>query len=523
MATLSTNTAAMADFGSVQADTESGSRSKFAYWLMIGFVLSLLIPVHIPVGPVLLMPHRLLLMISFFPSLMWLFTGRAGRVLWADWLMIAATVWALLSVLITARSGQSTLEPLGIFTLEFLGAYLLSRTAIRSTSDFMAFAKLFFVSVLFLVPFAAIESFTYRPVLLDLIPKSVAPVYTHHRWGMRRAQTIFAHPILFGVYASIGFGLFWFVLRSTMTRLTAAVAVVMATIFSLSTGALMSVVFQTIFIGWEVILKSLRKRWSLFAGLFAVIYILIDLLSNRTPFHVLITYATFNTGSAYNRILIWNFGTENVMENPWFGLGVNVHEWARPSWMSSSADNFWLLMAMQYGVPCFIFLATALYLIIRAIGKAPLVSAQDLRCRAGYLVPIGGIILAGGTVHYWHAMMAFVMFFIGSGVWMINGNTEADPDADVSADKSEAQAQTSTHNSPYARHTTLHVRGQTPSDKKKSSDRAGSVHTKRLVGSVYKREKAAPVVKSEAPKPSRVSEMPTSRRTQPPYKRSGDH
>jgi len=170
-------------------------------------------------------------------------------------------------------------------------------------------------------------------------------------------------------------------------------------------------------------------------------YVVIDLLSNRTPFHVLITYATFNTGSSYNRILIWRYGMENVWVNPWFGLGENVQTWSRPSWMSSSADNFWLLHAMKFGIPSFLAMAAALFIIIRRVSRAPLKDVLAQACRAGYLTTVGGLIIAGGTVHFWHGVMAFVMFMFGAGVWMIQAGRDdaARPEgADAAADAAPA-------------------------------------------------------------------------------------
>jgi len=47
--------------------------------------------------------------------------------------------------------------------------------------------------------------------------------------------------------------------------------------------------------------------------------------------------------------------------------------------------------------------------------------ATRFSCRAGYLTTLGGLFIAGATVHFWHALMAFTMFFLASGLWMITG------------------------------------------------------------------------------------------------------
>lgn len=429
------------------------------FLLMLAFMISLVVPVYIRAGPVLLMPHRIVLLISFVPSLIVIFTGKAGRVLWIDYLMLASVGCAVLSYMVNENPLLGRVQPIGIIALEFFGAYMLGRAGIRSTAQFMSFVKIFFGTALILVPFAAMESLTHRAVLLEIIPKSVEIVYTAERWGMRRAQAVFGHPILFGVYISVGFGVFWYSLNTATKRLFSAPLVIAGTVFSLSTGALMSVVFQTLFIAWELVFKKFKNRWRVFGALSILLYLAIDLLSNRTPFHVLITYATFNTGSAYNRILIWRYGMENIWANPWLGLGQDVLNWARPAWMSSSADNFWLLMAMKYGIPMFLFMSIAIFLIFRGVAKANLTDPVAQRCRAGFLVAMGGLILAGGTVHYWHAMMAYILFFIGSGVWMINGNTGTVELAEGEAERLAEEEQANTPLGSYSRQTKRHVRG----------------------------------------------------------------
>ncbi len=390
--------------------------------MILLFMLGMVLPVWFYVGPLLLMPHRVVLLVLFVPLLIALLSGKAGRIRSFDILMMASSLWAVLALGVNGSVlGASVIQQMGIYTLEAFGAYLLGRVTVRSREDFTYFTKLFFITLLILVPFGVMEAVTHKAIMLKLLPFSSVSINAQEpRWGLRRAQTIFAHPILFGVFCSVGFGLFWHAMRSKLTRMGGTMMAFAGTFVSLSSGAFVSIVIQAMFMAWEAVMKSVPRRWLIFSILAALAYLTIDLLSNRTPFHVLVTYATFNTGNSFNRILIWQFGMENVWANPIFGLGANIILWQRPVWMSSSADNYWLLLAMQYGIPCFMFLAAALFIIIRRVALAPLKDPLSIGCRAGYLTAVGGLIIAGGTVHYWHGVMAFVMFFIGSGVWAID-------------------------------------------------------------------------------------------------------
>jgi hypothetical protein len=89
-------------------------------------------------------------------------------------------------------------------------------------------------------------------------------------------------------------------------------------------------------------------------------YVGIDLFSTKTPFHVFVNYFTFSKQSAYNRILIFEYGTAEVARHPVFGIGLG--DWERPVWMSDSMDNFWLVTAVRYGVPALFLLLLGLLL-----------------------------------------------------------------------------------------------------------------------------------------------------------------
>ncbi|MEL7393040.1 MAG: hypothetical protein AAFN06_10415 [Pseudomonadota bacterium] len=391
--------------------------------LAVLFVVSMTIPVFVHLGPLLLMPHRLLLLLAFFPCFVRVFVMRScGGAHAFDWLMLFAGFWAVVALMVN-HGPLRVIEPAGILVLETFGAYLLARATLRSSADFRLFAKTLFFVLIFFLPFAVLESLTLRPVFLDVFPfNSVRPADAGVRMGMRRAQTAFAHPILYGAFAVMSFGIVFFCLRGMLRRLVGGVAAILSTFFALSSGPLIGLITQFGLVVWHYAAQRIPRRWTIFGWLALAGYVSIDLLSNRTPFHVLVTYASFNTGSAYNRIRIWDYGMENVAENPIFGLG--MREWIRPSWMVVSIDNFWLFLSMHYGLPMIISVLIAMVLIVRRISWAKLPDKDDLLCRTGFLISFGGMFLAGATVHYWHAIQAMSFFIIGSGIWMVTGGAK---------------------------------------------------------------------------------------------------
>jgi hypothetical protein len=403
--------------------------------LAILFLVSLLVPTSFWIGPLQMKPYRVVLLALFFPLLFRLFSGRAGKVMIIDWLMIGAPIWATLALIMNHPIGEMV-EPIGIIFLESLGAYLLARVCIRSAEDFRLVVKALFLIILILLVFAAAEGVTRRPILLQLLGESSAAVDAGVRWGLRRAQAVFAHPIHYGAFVSAGLGLVWYALRpdaGIVYRVSCAAAVGLSTFLSLSSGALVAFVMQCVFIGWELAMRPNPMRWRVFAAGSLAGYILLDLLSNRTPFHVLVDYATFSSGSSYMRILIWHYGTDNVAANPIFGIGLN--DWEQPGWMTASVDNFWLLLTMQYGLPFIMMFGGALVLILRRVSRQTLTDPVDRACRAGYLTTFGGIAIAGGTVHYWQTMFAFVLFLFGTGMWIVSGGAKPEPTDAVPRDQ----------------------------------------------------------------------------------------
>lgn len=392
--------------------------------LVTMMILALLFPIVVKLGPIVLFPYRVFLLVAFIPLLIRLFSGQAGKINPVDCLMMAATLWAGLALAANHPVGQ-VIEPFGIYTLEFFGAYLVGRVCIRSAESFMLMVKLCFTILVCLLPFAIIEALTNKNILLDLMPSSIRDTNQGIRLGINRAQTIFAHSIHYGVFGSVLLGLTWYAYRPDTPNLRYFLTfpiVAFSTFLSLATGALIAFNIQLILIAWAVIMKPVEKRWVIFGWLCVAGYVFVDIMATKSPFHTIVAKLAFSQTSAYNRILIFDHGMKNVMANPLLGLGMN--DWVRPSYVGASTDNFWLLNTMRYGIPFFIFFTLAIFLIIRRAARQPLTDPLDRACRAGYLTAFGGIIISGGTVDYWKAMLVFILFIIGSGVWIFSGGAK---------------------------------------------------------------------------------------------------
>ena len=130
------------------------------------------------------------------------------------------------------------------------------------------------------------------------------------------------------------------------------------------------------------------------------------------------SYATFSAWNAYWRSIIFDWGMFNVWANPIFGLG--LRNWIRPSYMASgSMDNFWLVMAVRYGIPGFVLIALGYIDAIQRIMRRKFEGDATLtQFRLAWVFTFLGLSFTLCTVHIWTAIYSFVFMMLGAGMWM---------------------------------------------------------------------------------------------------------
>jgi O-Antigen ligase len=393
----------------------------YPLWAVL-FLVALCIPLSFLFGTFRMSPYRVILLITFIPAVVTLVSGRAGKVTSIDFFFFAATAWAALSLFVNTNFGD-VYQTAAIFFFETFGSYLIARVYVSSFQQFYKFVKVLLVVFLILLPFAMIETFGHKNLAL-LVLGSIGTSYKiidiGARMGLYRAQVTFEHPILWGVFASSMFGILTYTMGQGKSVLSSILGVLtsLATISSMSSGALVSLATQLIVVAWDVFTKTIKNRWRLLGGIMTALYIIVDLISTRSPFQVFITYLTFSAQSSYNRVNIWTFGTAEVWRHPFFGIGLG--DWIRPRYMSASMDNFWLATTVRYGLPTFIFFTLGIVGLMRRMGKANLTEGPMINARTGLMATYVGIILSGCTTHYWNEMYCWVMFLFGLGHWCLN-------------------------------------------------------------------------------------------------------
>lgn len=406
--------------------------------------LALLLPIEVEIFSLLLMPGRVLFLILVPVTLINLLRGKYGRMLPADFLVMGYCLWMVLSIAVNNFETVVTLA--GMKSNELLGGYLAGRAFVRTKGEFIGLVKMLALAVLISLPFALHETITSVPViptLIDSLPfvDSHKDIQHEPRLGLWRVQWLFVHPIHYGLFCSLAFALAFAGLENTIgtfRRYVATFIIAVCVFLSLSSGAVLSVGFQGALIVWYMITRQLPKKWLVLFLIGLFLYIVLDLMTTRSALYTIAERLAFNPRTAWVRRILWEHGMAQVWRTPLLGIGFNTFQ--MPSYMTGSIDNFWLLMALVYGVPAFLMYLAMVAGSMLLIGNRDFTWDPEMEAlRRGWIISIVGICLTLGTVAIWGAMESIVMFIFASGLWMSHAEK---PKEDGEAESTEAPAPT---------------------------------------------------------------------------------
>jgi len=407
-----------------QVESRRVTRKKLS-WPVFLFFVGLLWPCVFFLGPLRLSLYRIVLLVMILPCLGTFTAGKVG-VRISDIAVLLFSFWRVVG-LIVVNGIEGSAQTLGIELLETIGPYFLARCFIRDADDFYNMIQLMFRLVLILLPFAVIELLSGQNVSRGLVGL-ICPIESfspEQRSGFTRVQSVFDHPILFGVFAVGNLALVHLVLgyQTSFFRrnlMTAAVAVTAS--LSLSAGPLMAIVVQGLLLSWNSLFRNIKIRWKILIGLLVVIVFSIEIGANRPLPAIVAGYLTFDDQSYYFRMLIWDYGSATALNHPFFGVGLN--DWERPKWMGSSIDNFWLYLAIRSGLAAPVLLQLALLSIFLALGFKKGLDEKMAAYRTALMIAMTGLFLVGWTVHFWDTAYVVFLFLMGSGVWILDIGTK---------------------------------------------------------------------------------------------------
>lgn len=429
---------------SVRRGPAAEQKTSAPHAILFLFMASLMLPIVLNIGPFALSPSRLFCLLAFFPCLfMWL-TGKAGPVRTFDFMFLFAASWAALTMLVN-HGIAGGYERAGFIIVEWVGGYLFGRTMIRSANDFRAYLKMAMAALVVMLPFGILESQSGRPIIIEALSRFIEtePVIDHDvRLGLERAQVIFPHPILYGIFCAAMLGIVSRGLSFGSSAFTSVVrigVIAINTICSVSSGAWLLFLIQSAFLIYDWIMRNVVQRWQLLLFGFITMYLLLMLVAESSPVKVFVRYLTLNPASGHYRIAQFDAAILNVFDNPIFGLG--GRDWVRPRWMIPSIDNYWMVLAVRHGAVLFVVFLGGILLNMYRIGRKRMADPADRALQVGYLISLGSFLIAVITVHVWSNMNVWFMFFLGAGVWMIGARERGEePEAPDPEDPSAAPA-----------------------------------------------------------------------------------
>ncbi|MDB5536671.1 MAG: hypothetical protein JWQ65_1546 [Devosia sp.] len=389
---------------------------------VLAFLVAMVIPWQIYIGSVHLSCTRLVLLVMLGPAMWKWVTGKAGGIRIPDIAVLLFIAWCGFAT-VQIHGVDYAFQSVGMLFIETAGSYFLARAYIRTEQDFYAMCRALFWVVACLLPFAVVEAVTKSSVLLNFFEKfmpSYSPIDAELRWDMRRAQVVFQHPILYGVFCGIAFAPTFLVLgyrKSLAKRWSKTAIIVAATFFSLSSGPMTALALQVGLVGWNWVLRGFAGRWKLLWAILGSMYLVVSLFSRQSPAQHLINLVAFDKGSAWQRLLIWEYGSASIAAHPLFGVGFG--DWPRMDGQTSSVDMFWIISALRHGLLAGIFLGIAYLGATIMIGFKRGLSDSQIQCRTAYLICMVGFFVAGWTVDFWGEVYTAFFFMLGSGLWLL--------------------------------------------------------------------------------------------------------
>ncbi|OYX45093.1 MAG: hypothetical protein B7Z02_02290 [Rhodobacterales bacterium 32-67-9] len=402
-------------------------------------LITLMLPVTFNLGTWVMSPSRALFLVLMPIQLFNLMRGQYGKVTCIDWLILGYMAWRTFVPFI--HDPRIALQYAGSNSIIFLGGYLAGRATIRSAADFQWMAKVLAAFVIISFPFAVYETITGKfvlPYLFEQIPgvKSVKDVNYMRRMGMDRVQFVFAHPIHYGLFCSLALSVYFVGLRGVISgfrRWAGTLVIIASCVMSVSSGPLLSALAQVGLIFYAHLFRNVERRWLYFGLLFTISYTVIELGSNRPGIVALMSLLTFSASTANVRFILFEYGMTQIAKTPLFGIG--FRQWDLPSWMTGSLDNFWLALALIFGLPAFLFLFAAVVTGLVGVGKRAFKPGGELsNARLGWGIMLVSLTLTLATVYVWSEVASLVMFMIGSGVFLLAAHDAPDDESPPPAD-----------------------------------------------------------------------------------------
>jgi len=366
---------------------------------------------------VLITPSRVLCAAAFFLVLPSALSGNRYPRQLSDAFVTFFALWA--SICYVVNRGEDGIQSAGAIVLESFVPYFVGRFYVNGPDCLAKIAGVMMLIVWLLLPIAAIEAITRVHLVQDWLGVKSATEFGGEsiRFGILRAMATFDHAIIYGVYCTSVLPLAWYILPRRM-RLANIAAIAISVVLSASSAAFVGFALVAALIGWDVFTTRLQHRWRILGALFALGLVVIEIVSRRPLSSIVAGSLSFSSSTGWIRLIQWNVGWDNVAQNWLFGLG--NRDWTRPAWLPASVDDYWLLNAMEFGVPGFLGIVGAVLSALVAVGHNKQLPADRKwhDARMGWMLAVILLAFVGLSVDYWKGMQVLFFLALGQGVFL---------------------------------------------------------------------------------------------------------
>jgi hypothetical protein len=382
---------------------------------LLGYAMLLPPQFNLTFGSTVVPPFRLILI----PAMAFIVTAfLRGRITprFPDALMLLLGFWVSLAMFVTTEASEAFTAAVAQ-TTDMAVAYFFGRATIRSLRDLRTFLVIMAPPLFVMGAIMAAESISHRPIIQPLAAALLGGDYFFRldlRLGLYRARGPFPHSILAGMFMASFLPLY------VMSGLRGwpkyvGIAASLFSFFSVSSAALLSLTTGIGLTTYNWLSERIRNlSWRFFLAT-AVIFVFFAEATGAGTYRLLIRYASLNSSSAYNRIRIWQYGSQSVEKHPWFGIG--YADWERPGWLGDSVDNFWLLMGMRFGVlPPVVTLLVALLAAVALMKCMATANLADKRALTGVVIALAVFAFGATSVALWGAPLVWFFMIMGLGV-----------------------------------------------------------------------------------------------------------
>ncbi|MGB6325873.1 MAG: O-antigen ligase family protein [Methylocella sp.] len=365
--------------------------------------------------------YRLLLLL-IAPAILFRFAKLAAggnyRFVWSDVLVPVTGLWMFVGPA-EINGFDQTLVYSGTTALEFCIPYMATRVFLTERGQAVALVRILCIAIATIGLLAIPDEFSRRFVLREFVGSLTG---YHKNFGdysllMRdflfRCASTLEHPIALGNACSFGL-LMATTMRGALRKfMLAGSAVGLA--LSVSSAPIGGAIVGFGALLYNKLLRNFPFRWGfLYASAAGVILLIFN--AHPNPWGFIFNHFTFDSSTAYYRLMQWEFVGPLVMDSPIFGIGL-FSGWQEESGLAPTIDSNWLLTAMSFGIPGSILIGlsyiTACSVSMDIGNKSLNLTKQERQLGFVLSVITGLIIYVGFTVDYWGTISVLTMFLAG--------------------------------------------------------------------------------------------------------------